>query len=626
MQTPIRCLTAGLIVSVALAATTFSGCAGKSRTPSTAQSNSKSSSTPVQKTPGASAATNSPPPDASAKASPVQVMMDSFLDGYFAWRPSLAVGLGLHKFDGGLTDYGRSSVGAELARLRTFEKRFEQQLAGETTIEDKHDLRLLLSLIRIEILKLEENMDGSPYNPMTYAGALDANLYLKRNYAPLETRVEAIIRMLGRAPALFASARANLPVAIPRPHLETAITIAEGGAAFLKRDLPEAVKELKSPRLMDRLNAASMAAQKELTAYVAWLKKERMDTAHQHFALGREKYVRMLQADLVEMDPEQLLQLGYSQLKLEQARFDETARKIDPKLKPIQVFKEIQKDHPTAAKLIEETRQNLEAIRQFVVDRKLVTIPSEVRVRVEETPRYARATSFASMDTPGPFEKGATEAYYYVTPVEPEWPAAQQEEWLTAFNRYTTDVVSIHEAYPGHYTQFLWVNHAKLSRVRRVVVNYAFSEGWAHYTEQMLVDEGFGKDETPGASELRGLKYKLAQSDEALLRLCRLCVSIQMHCNGMTLEEAARFFEQHCHYEPKPAMQEAIRGTFDPGYLYYTVGKLQILKLRRDYSLQEGAGFSLREFHDAVLRHGSPPVRLLRERLLKDPALWEKTL
>jgi uncharacterized protein (DUF885 family) len=279
--------------------------------------------------------------------------------------------------------------------------------------------------------------------------------------------------------------------------------------------------------------------------------------------------------------------------------------------------------------LIPDTKKNLEAIRQFVVDHQIVTIPSSVRARVAETPQFERATSFASMDTPGAFETKATEAYYYITPVEADWTAQQKEEWLTAFNYYTTDVVSIHEAYPGHYVQFLCLNASPATPLEKMLDSYAFVEGWAHYSEQMLLDEGFGASAaaTPSPAEMiKAAKYRLAQSDEALLRICRLCVSIKTHCQGMSVDEATKFFQENCYYEEKPARQEAMRGTFDPEYLYYTLGKLQILKLRRDYQKQEGAAFSLQKFHDEMLRHGMPPLRLLREVLLKDRTAWDEIL
>jgi uncharacterized protein (DUF885 family) len=234
------------------------------------------------------------------------------------------------------------------------------------------------------------------------------------------------------------------------------------------------------------------------------------------------------------------------------------------------------------------------------------------------------------MDTPGPFEPRATEAYYYVTPVEPDWSPKQAEEWLSAFSYYDLDVTSIHEAYPGHYVQFLALNASHASKAAKVFSSYPFVEGWAHYTEQMMLAAGFGQPEKPAFATpeqlVKAAKYRLAQSDEALLRICRLVCSIQLHCQGMSVEEATRFFMDNCYYEEKPARAEAMRGTYDPGYLYYTLGKLMILKLRHDWQLQEGTGFSLRRFHDEFLRHGAPPIPLLREIMLEDRRLWPQLL
>ena len=317
------------------------------------------------------------------------------------------------------------------------------------------------------------------------------------------------------------------------------------------------------------------------------------------------------------------------ELRRKQAVFAEAAREIDPTRKPIEVFQAIQKDHPTEQTLIPDTAKDLDTIRQFVVDRHIVTIPSPVRAIVAETPQYLRATSFASMDTPGPFETKATEAYYYVTPVEANWTPKQKEEWLTAFNYYTTDIVSIHEVYPGHYVQFLCLNASPATKLEKIFSSYAFVEGWAHYTEQMMVDEGFGASASPNPTpeeRIKAAKYRLAQTDEALLRVCRLCVSIRMHCQGMSVEEATKFFQDNCYYEQKTARQEAIRGAFDPEYLYYTLGKLEILKLREDYRKQEGGDFSLEKFHNEMLRHGAPPIRLLREVMLRDRSTWEQVL
>ncbi len=552
---------------------------------------------------------------------------EDFVAGYLAWRPQTAVALGFHQYDGKVTDFSRASLDAESSRL----KRFDQELAAlpvaSLSPAASYDFRILQSAIRTERFKFEQ-MESYTRNPMTYADVLDVNIYIKRNFAPLEQRVQSIIAIEKQAPKIMAAARANLAESLPAPYLETAIDVAKGAAEFLGKDLVDALKELKDDSLRAEFNAANQGAISELQSYVAYLGKEKQPKAQARYALGRDKFQQMLrEGELIELSPERILELGLRELRREQEVFAETARKLDSTRKPIEVFKEIQGDHPTETSLIPETRKNLEAIRQFLVDHRIVTLPSEVRVRVEETPQFMRATSFASMDTPGPFETKATEAYYYVTPTEKDWTPKQKDEWLTAFNYYTTDVVSIHEAYPGHYVQFLCLNASPASRLEKIFNSYAFVEGWAHYTEQMLVDEGFGANGLRSQADLaRAAKYRLAQSDEALLRLCRLCVSIKTHCQGMTVEDATKFFEENCYYEHKPARQEAIRGTFDPGYLYYTLGKLQILKLRQDYQREQGAAYTLGKFHDEMLRHGAPPIRLLREALLKTRATWPAVL
>jgi uncharacterized protein (DUF885 family) len=553
-------------------------------------------------------------------------LADEFLAGYLAWRPQAGTSLGLHEYDGKLTDYGGGSLAAELARLKSFDRRLDGLNPAALSPRSSYDCRILRAAVRKEIFKFEERQVFTQ-NPMTYAGALNVNIYIKRDFAPLVQRVQSVVAILNQSTNLIAAAKANLAGELAKPFVETAIEVAQGSVDFLNKDLVEALKDFKEEPLRAQFNAANERAVADLRGYIAWLKEQKLPKAHEHYALGRERYARMLrEGELIPLPPERILEIGLRELKREQQIFAETAKKIDPTKKPIDVFKAIQKDHPTEESLIPDTRKNLEAIRQFLVDRNIITIPSEVRARVEETPQFDRATSFASMDTPGPFETKATEAYYYVTPVEKDWSSQQKDEWLTAFNYYTTDVVSIHEAYPGHYLQFLCLNASPATRLEKILDSYAFVEGWAHYTEQMILDEGFGPN-MPSRIEqtdaLKAAKYRLAQSDEALLRLCRLCVSIQMHCQGMTVEQGTKFLQENCYYEEKPARSEATRGAYDPEYLYYTLGKLQILKLRRDYEKQEGVGYSLKKFHDEMLRHGMPPLRLLREAMLKDRATWD---
>jgi uncharacterized protein (DUF885 family) len=582
-----------------------------------------------------------------------QSVAEEYIKGYLNARPLLGTSLGLHEFDGKISDYSRLSLDAELSRLHRFDDRLSKFDLAKLTPRAAIDLRILQTSIRKEIFQRQE-MAIFERDPMVYARAADVNVYIKRNFAPLEDRAHSITMIELQIPNIVIAAKTNLDPVLPKPQVELAIQIAKGSADFLKTNLVEALKDLRDERVKIEFGDANRKAAAALMDYAGWLEREKLPKASPDFAIGEEKFRRfLLDTELVDLAPEKILEIGLARLKDEQGMFAAAARQIDPNKTAIEVFKQIQSEHPTPENLIPEVAKNLEQIRRFVSGKKLIAIPSEVRAQVKETPQYRRATSFASMDTPGPFEKRATEAYYYVTPTETEWPPNQKEEWLTAFNYYTSDIVSIHEAYPGHYVQFLRLNASSANKVEKTFGSYGFIEGWAHYCEKMMVDEGYGSTPIPAATPggksaaspsgkptaapvasptpsedpaKRAAKYRMAQSDEALLRLCRLCVSIQMHTQKMTVDEATKFFQENCYYEEKPARSEAMRGTFDPGYLNYTLGKLQILKLRDDYKAQQGAEFSLQKFHNELLNHGMPPVRLLREIMLKDKTKWDQVL
>jgi len=558
-----------------------------------------------------------------------EAVAEEYIKTYLAAHPLEGTSLGLHEYDGKISDYSRLALEAELSRLRRFDDRLAKFDPAKLSARQSIDLRILQAAVKKDLFETQD-MSAFERNPMVYAAAADVNVYIKRNFAPLEDRVRSLVAIESQIPNILIAARTNLNDALPKPYVELAIEIAKGSADFLKKDLVSAVSALKDEQLRAAFLNANRKAASALNDYAGWLQREKLPKASLDFALGEEKFKRFLaQTELVDLPPEKILETGMAQLKAEQDAFAEAAKKIDPNKSPIEIFRQIQSEHPTPDKLIPDVAKDLDKIRKYVLSRHLISIPSEIRAKVKETPQYLRATSFASMDTPGPFEKRATEAYYYVTPTEKEWPDKQKEEWLTAFNYYTSDITSIHEAYPGHYVQFLHLNASPANKVEKIFGSYAFIEGWAHYGEQMMVDEGFGGtgSRSPSPEEaVKAAKYVLAQTDEALLRVCRLCASIKMHCQGMKVDEATKFFEDNCYYEHKPAEQEAMRGTFDPEYLYYTLGKLEFFKLREDYKEQEGAEFSLQKFHDKALRHGAPPLRLLRELMLKERSLWGKVL
>lgn len=571
------------------------------------------------------AATN--PPGAPNADAEFTSLADEFITGHLAWRPLNATTLGFHEYDGKITDFSRASIQGERARLKNFERRLAAQDPQSLSPQKRYDWQILLAGLRGELFQFNEKAIYTR-NPMTYAGALDLNIYAKRDFAPAAERLRSIVAIEKQAPAIFAAARTNLDPSLPKPYVETAVEMAKGAADFLAQDLVDAFRGVGDEDLQREFAAANGRAVTELRDFATWLEKEKMPKANASFALGRENFEKMLrETELIDWPAERILKVGMKELRREQKAFADTARLIDPKKEPGEVFKEIQRDHPTEQRLIPDVRNDLDTIREFVVEHRLVEIPSAERVRVEETPRYLRALFFAATDPPGPFETRATQTFYYVTPVAPDWTPRQKEEWLTSFNYYTTDVVSIHEAYPGHFVQFLWLKATNPSKIQKIFGSYGFIEGWAHYSEQMMLDQGFGQPvsrKPTSADKIRAAKYRLAQTDEALLRTCRLCVAIKMHCDGMSLEDATRFFQDNCYYERQPAYAEARRGTFDPQYLLYTVGKLEVLKLRRDFQKQEGKDFSLERFHDELLQHGMPPVRLLREQMLKKPKSWDQ--
>jgi uncharacterized protein (DUF885 family) len=554
---------------------------------------------------------------------------EEFIKGYLNARPLLGTELGFHEYDGRGPDYSRLAIDAELQRLRRFDDRLRKFVPEKLRPRTATDLRILQASVSDELFEFQE-VHKFERNPMTYAQCADLNIYIARNWTPLEDRARSVTAIEWQIPNVLIAGKTNLDPILPRPYVELAIDIARGSADFLRTDMVAAMAGIKDTEVRGNFTEANRKAILALTDFATWLEKEKLPKATPDFALGAAKFQRWLnETELVDMPPEKILELGLARIKEEQQVFAEAAKVVDPDKPATDVFKQIQKEHPPANKLLAEIGKDLDQIRSYVIDHKIVSVPSNVRPQVKETPQYDRATEFASMDTPGPFEKKATEAFYYVTPVDPDWTDQEKEEWLTSFNKYDANVTSIHEAYPGHYVQFLHLNASGATKIEKIFGSYAFIEGWAHYCEQMMLEQGFGgPKKPPGTDEekKRAAKYRMAQTSESLLRLCRLCCSIKMHSQNMSIDEATKFFMDNCYYEEKPARSEAMRGTFDYGYMNYTLGKLQILKLRDDFKTQEGDKFSLEKFHEQLLDHGEPPIRLLREIMLKDKSKRDDTL
>lgn len=536
-----------------------------------------------------------------------QKLVDDYLAAYFAASPTAATQAGVHDYDDKLEDLSARGIKARLAALRKARKPLFKIPLAKLTPPMAIDLELTRAHLDATLLDLEEVRSWEK-NPDVYGSLVNQSVYalVSRKFAPAEERMKLVIAREKLAPAVLAAGKANLK-GVPRVYADVALEQLPGMISFFESDVPLALAEVKAPALVEefkRVNAATVAALKD---WEKWLKEVCLPKANGDFRLGKARFLRKLALEeMVELPLERLEAIGLADLRANQAAFRATAQRLDPKKSEAEILADLKKDHPPAEKLLDTVRAATQELKRFLLDHSIVTLPSSIDPIVQETPPFERALFFASMDSPGPFETKATEAYYNVTPPEKTWPPERIEEHLMGYGYGTIVSTSIHEAYPGHYTQLLWLPKVG-SRARKIFGANSNIEGWAHYTEQMLLDEGYGKADP---------KLRLGQLQDALLRNARYLVAIGLHAGTMTLDEAVQFFVKEGYTSKANGERETKRGTSDPTYLYYTLGKLEILKLREDYKQAKGDRFSLKEFHDAFLAQGFPPIRLARRALL----------
>lgn len=537
---------------------------------------------------------------------------NAFVEGYFEKAlqdsPTFATSIGVHQYDANLEDYSRPGIFKRISWLKEQLGAFSHFNLKELTEEARIDWTLLKNYTQAQILELEEIRNWER-NPDYYSSGITQSAYviISRAFAPEEERLKVLIARESRMPQVLKQARVNLKNP-PKIFTEVAIEQVSGNLSFFEKDVPKAFANIKNPKLLKSFSTTNKAVIAALKEYRTYLEKMLLPKSKGDFRIGVEKYRKKLLFDeMVDMPLEKLLKIGNENLKANQERFIAVGRELDPKKDPKQILQDLEKDHVAPESLLQSVRDVNETLVQFLEEKKIVTIPSSVRPLVEETPPFLRALTFASMDTPGPFETRAKEAYYNITLPEKDWPQERVEEHMAGFNRGTVLSTSIHEAYPGHYTQFLWLQKANLSKVRKIVGCSSNAEGWAHYTEQMVLDEGFAKGD---------LKMRLGQLQDALLRNARFIVGIQMHRGNMTFDEGVKFFMTEGFQTKANAERETKRGTSDPTYLYYTLGKLEIFKLREDYKKLKGSSYSLKEFHDTFLQQGFPPIPIVRTIML----------
>ena len=555
-----------------------------------------------------------------------QTVSDEYLDQvYFHYAPTNGTLAGYHQYDTQFEDFSRKSIDAEITALKVFEKRVEAIHSDPAALDltTRGDREMVLGNIRSTLLTLEtirpweKNADN--YSSTCANGAFTL---MERKFASPDDRLRSLIAREKRMPALLADARVNLKNP-PRIYTEIAIEQLPGIVSFFEHDVPLAFADVTDPALNAEFAKTNAAVIVELNNYLGWLKTELLPKSNGDFRIGADTFSKKLQFDeMVDLPLDKLLEIAWTDLKKNQAHFNQVAKELEPDKDPRAVLEELGENHPAPDHLLDAFRATFDGLVSFIRAHHIVTIPSDVRPILEETPPFMRATTFASMDTPGPFEAHATEAYFNVTLPDKSMTPAQVEGYMHSFNVGTVISTAVHEAYPGHYIQFLWVPNAP-SRVRKLLGANTNVEGWAHYTEQMMLDEGDGQPGAGAKDEREARFLRLGQLQDALLRNARFVVGIEMHTGKMSFEEAVEFFQKEGCQSKESALVETKRGTADPTYLYYTLGKLEIMKLREDLKKKQGAAFSLEEFHNSFLRQGFPPVRIVREALLGDgsPAL-----
>lgn len=545
-------------------------------------------------------------------ASSFQQIRFEFLRSFFRRQPTLATYLGIHEHDACLEDYSGEAVQDAVRASRDLRARLLTIPQGALSFHDEVDRQQLLLAVEAEEVKADV-VRRWVTSPDLYSSGLTNSAYamVKREFAPAEERLCCLIARLRAMPAVLEQARRNLANP-PRVFTELAIQQLDGNRAFFQTSVPSAFASVPNAALQNDLAAANRDVIQALDSYKVWLEGDLLPRSNGAFALGAEGFRRRLWAEeMIDTPLDTLLEMAEKDFASNQKAFVDAARRIDPYRDASEVLAEVERHRPTAEQLFDTTQRELDALATFLSDRGLVTVPDSAPVRVKETPPFLRATTSASIEIPGPFEAVSTEAYYNLTLPDPRLSTAERDDFMRQWYYPAISNTSVHEVWPGHHLQFL---HARrlASDVRKVLGVASNVEGWAHYAEQMVVDEGLHGDDP---------RYRLAQLQDALLRNARFIVGIRMHTQGLGIEAAERFFREEARQPAHVARLEARRGTFDATYGYYTLGKLMILELRDDYRHAMGGAYSLRGFHDAFMHAGPLPLRLAKKVIFREAGL-----
>lgn len=550
-------------------------------------------------------------PAAPPRTEGFDAFVDAFLEHFTAYHPSIAAGNGLHGHDDTLEDFRAPAIAAEIEAWKALRTRLQRIPVEGLTPDERVDHRIVGGLIDGWLLDLETNKSWQK-NLMVYAAAVSDGVHnlMTMASAPADVRAARIVAKLRGVPGLLQAARDNLQDP-PQIMAERGVRMLKGASGMLTTDLPLAFADLDQSSKATLVAAATSTA-KAIDDFVAWFEKERLPAAHGRYQVGRENLEARYRAEeLIDLPATQLLAIGERELAVQHQAFTAAAAAVDPRRRPLDIWADVLRNHPARGHLVEAGQHAVDELQAFVVAKQLVTLPKAEKVTVAAAPPFD--LGLASMHASPPLEPTPVQSFFYITDAQAEWDAARQDAWLQKFNLATLAVVTAHEVMPGHYVHSVFMRRTP-GKIRRIWIGLnpfpqpsSGQDGWAHYAEQMVLDEGFHADDP---------RYRMAQASEAMTRICRLISGIRQHTGDWTVEDAAQFFEVQAHLPAPAARQEAERGTYDPTYGGYFLGKMQLLQLRADVQKAQGAAFSLRAFNDRVMTNGIAPIWAHRQLLL----------
>ena len=526
--------------------------------------------------------------------------VNQFLTDYFAAHPDFAVGQGKHEFDGKLPDWSEDGLKKEITRLHTERDKAVAFKDVQLDERQRFERDYLISQIDKDLF-WREIADQPHTNPYFYADSIDPDVYVSRPYAPLETRIKSYTAYAKNVPNGLNQIKANMKLPLAKNLVKIGRQTIGGLADFYEKDVPKVFESVKDEQSQKDFKEANAAAIKAIKEFDVWL-GEQEKTANDNFALGADKFKRMLKdTEGVDIDLAKLAEIAKADLAKNTDALKEECAKFAPGQTLQQCMAKASANKAEGANVVEAATKQLTDLRKFILEKDILTIPGTEEAKVAQAPPY-KAWNFAYINIPGPYETNLP-SVYYVSPPDPSWSKEKQNSYIPG--KGSLLFTSVHEVYPGHFVQFLHANRAP-SKFGQVFVGYAFAEGWAHYTEEMMYDAGL--ENNP--------EMHIGQLQEALLRNVRFLSAIGLHTQGMKVEESKKMFIEQGFQDEGSAEQQANRGTFDPAYLNYTMGKLMIRKLREDWTATRGGRNAWKQFHDAFLQYGGPPIPLVRRAML----------